>query len=143
MCEQELKQPSDINKLIHADEDYASRDSFLDTRKSHRRRLAPHARIRSQIVPTPSPVCTSAAANPEDSSKTMPERPARAQRWAELLARVFGLDMQKCADCGGPLKIVSAILEPHAIKAILTHLRLPDKPPELAPARIPEQSQFA
>ena len=51
--------------------------------------------------------------------------------------------MQKCVDCGGPFKIIAAILEPHAIKSILTHLKLPDKPPGLAPARIPEQTQFA
>jgi hypothetical protein len=105
--------------------------------------LAPHARIRSQIVPRPSPIGAMAAAGSDDSPEATPQRLARVQRWAELLARVFGLDMQKCTDCGGPLKIVSAILEPHAIRSILTYLGLPDKPPELAPARIPEQTQFA
>jgi hypothetical protein len=59
-----------------------------------------------------------------------------------VLSRVFGIDMSACPDCGGPLKIISAILEPHAIKSILTHLRLPDKPPDLSSARIPEQTQF-
>ncbi len=101
--------------------------------------LAPHAKIRAHIVPQLPPDSESAA----DPPKAAPQRPARAKKWAELLARVFGLDMQKCVDCGGPLKIVSAILEPHAIRSILTHLRLPDKPPELAPALIPEQPQFA
>jgi len=33
--------------------------------------------------------------------------------------------------------IVSAILEPNAIKSILTYLKLPDKPPELALAIVP------
>ena len=78
----------------------------------------------------------------EDPPEAIPQRPTRAQRWAELLARVFGLDMEKCEDCGGPIKIVSAILEPTAIKSILNHLRLPDKPPGLAPPRIPEQFHF-
>ena len=41
------------------------------------------------------------------------------------------------------MKIIAAILEPFAIQNILTYLGLPDKPPELAPAQIPEQSQFA
>ena len=41
------------------------------------------------------------------------------------------------------IEVSSAILEPNAIKSILTYLKLPDKAPELAPARIPEQSQFA
>jgi len=104
--------------------------------------LAPHAKIRAQIVPQPLPVPVRPA-DAADPQKDAPERPARRKRWAELLARVFGLDMQKCVDCGGPLKIVSAILEPRAIEDILTHLRLPDKPPGLAPARIPEQYQFS
>ena len=73
----------------------------------------------------------------------MEPTPPRTKRWAELLARVFGFDMRACPDCGGPLKIIAAILEPHAIQSILTYLRLPDKPPGLAPARIPEQVQFA
>jgi hypothetical protein len=108
-----------------------------------RLRLAPHARIRSQIVPAPSQIATPAAAVPDSPPKTTSQQPGRVQRWAELLARVFGLDMQKCVDCGGPLKIVSAILEPNVIRSILTYLRLPDKPPDLAPAQIPDQAQFS
>jgi hypothetical protein len=38
---------------------------------------------------------------------------------------------------------IPAILEPAAIKAILTYLKIPDKPPDLLSARIPEQTQFA
>ena len=104
--------------------------------------LAPHAKIRSQIVPHPFPVHTPAGAPVEDPPTTPPSRPARAKRWAELLARVFGLDLQACQDCGGPMKIVASILEPTAVRTILTYLGLPDKPPDLAPARIPEQNQF-
>ena len=103
--------------------------------------LAPHAQIRAQIVPQPA--ATGVSASVEDPPKSAPEQSAGAQRWAELLARVFGIDMQKCADCGSPLKIVSAIVEPTAVRTILTYLSLPDKPTALAPARIPEQSQFA
>lgn len=98
--------------------------------------LAPHAKIRSQIVPCPSPV-PSAAPGPADSPTTTPQRPARVKRWAELLARVFGFDLQVCPDCGGSMKIVAALLEPAAVRTILTSLALPDKPPELTPAQIP------
>jgi len=104
--------------------------------------LAPHARIRAQIVPQPS-LANALASKCGKLPETTPARPSRVQRWAELLARVFGLDLKKCAECGGPLKIVSAILEPFAIQSILTYLGLPDKPPELMPAQIPEQHQFA
>jgi hypothetical protein len=103
--------------------------------------LAPHAKIRAQIVPPPMPDAALPVGS-EDPPEAIPQRPTRAQRWAELLARVFGLDMETCEDCGGPIKIVSAILEPTAIKSILNHLRLPDKPPGLAPPRIPEQFHF-
>ena len=83
--------------------------------------LAPHAKIRPKIVPQPVP----APPNPPQT----PPRPKRAKRWAELLARVFGIDMSACPVCRGPLKIIAAILEPHAIKNFLTYLKLPDKPP--------------
>ena len=78
--------------------------------------LAPHARIRSEVVPTPLPVGPSAVVQPEEPPQSTPPPSARAQRWAELLARVFGINVQKCDDCGSPLKIVSAILEPADIR---------------------------
>ena len=105
--------------------------------------LAPHAKMRAQIVPRPFAVQTPAAVIPNAPPKTTSSKSGRVQLWAELLARVFGIDMQNCMDCGGALKIVSAILEPHVIRSILTHLRLPDKPPDVAPARVPEQTQFS
>jgi hypothetical protein len=100
--------------------------------------LAPHAKIRPLIVPKTPPV--SAAAS--DESEIASARPTRPKRWAELLARVFDIDMKNCPDCGGSWKIIAAILEPHAITSILTCLDLPDKPPGIAPARIPTQIDF-
>ena len=55
--------------------------------------------------------------------------------WAKLLARVFGIDVSKCTNCGGRMKIISSIKEPIVIKKILTHLGLSPIPPPLAPAR--------
>jgi len=101
--------------------------------------LAPHARIRAQIVPQPLPKPTPAKA----VALTAPKRPSRAAKWAELLARVFGLDMRTCLSCGGTFKIIAAILNLSAIRDILTHLGLPHKPPGLAPPRFPEQLRFA
>jgi hypothetical protein len=62
--------------------------------------------------------------------------------WAEPLARVFAIDMKHCDHCGGDLKPVAAILEISAIKKILTHLGLPDKPPDIGPARLSPQMSF-
>src|ERR1017187_5270779 len=51
--------------------------------------LAPHARIRSQIVPLPFRIQAPAAAGSKDPPETTAQRSPGAQRWAELLARVF------------------------------------------------------
>jgi C4-type Zn-finger protein len=41
---------------------------------------------------------------------------------AQLLKRVFEIDMEHCPNCGGELKINAAILEAPVIEKILTHL---------------------
>ena len=42
--------------------------------------------------------------------------------WARLLRRVFDIDLEHCAQCGGELKIIAAIEEPAVTVKILTHL---------------------
>lgn len=59
-----------------------------------------------------------------------PRRPARMP-WADLLSRVFLADVRTC-DCGGRLRIVTAILDPDATAAIAAALLLsgtPSPPP--------------
>jgi hypothetical protein len=36
---------------------------------------------------------------------------SKRKTWAELLARVFNIDMKACTECGGDFKIVAAIME--------------------------------
>ena len=55
--------------------------------------------------------------------------------WAKLLKRVFNLDLEHCPNCGGELKVITAILERPAIEKILTHLGLEARAPPRAPAR--------
>ena len=55
--------------------------------------------------------------------------------WAQLLKRVFDIDMEHCPNCGGTLTILAAILDPAAIAKILSHLGLPIRAPPRAPAR--------
>jgi hypothetical protein len=52
-----------------------------------------------------------------------------------LLKRVFDLDLERCPQCGGSLKIIAAIEEPALIERILTHLGLSAQPPPRTPAR--------
>jgi len=54
--------------------------------------------------------------------------------WADLLKRVFDLDLNHCLSCGGQLKIIAAILEQPVIEKILTHPGLRAREPPHAPA---------
>ncbi len=64
--------------------------------------------------------------------------------WAKLLARVFDIDISRCASpgCSGVLKIIAWITEPDVIKKILVHLDIHPHPPIPAPARAPPQAEF-
>jgi hypothetical protein len=110
--------------------------------------LAPHCKIRSQIVPKPE-----VKESPNESDKTenqgqSPESPEptpdkkKRMKWAELLARVFLIDTKTCHECGGEMKIVAAILETEAIESILTHMKQPARPPPIESAKVPIQSRF-
>ena len=56
-------------------------------------------------------------------------------RWAKLLKKVFNSDIEKCIECGGRLRIISAITKTSEIKRILTHLGENPNPPPIAPSK--------
>ena len=69
-----------------------------------------------------------------------------AMRWAQRLKRVFGIDVQTCAGCGGTMRIIACIEDPVVIKAILAHLAGKARPvhaPRLPPGRAPPASAFS
>ena len=72
----------------------------------------------------------------------LPSAPSRLS-WAQLLKRVFEIDMEQCPQCGGTLKIIAAIEHPPVIAKILTHLGLPARAPPRAPARAFDRLQMA
>jgi hypothetical protein len=95
--------------------------------------LAPNAKLRTLVVPQGPPAqaqaATEAAAAAECEVETVQPRPRRIS-WAQLLKRVFDIDMQHCPNCdGGELKIIAAILERPVIEKILSHLGLDPQPP--------------
>jgi hypothetical protein len=57
--------------------------------------------------------------------------------WADLLRRVFALEVLACPDCGGRLRLLATIEERAVVEQILTHLRLPVALPQPSPARTP------
>ena len=62
---------------------------------------------------------------------------------AQLLKRVFTIDMATCPQCGSPLPLLAAIEEPTVIVKILAHLGVPTRAPPRAPARLDEFWQTA
>jgi hypothetical protein len=111
--------------------------------------LAPGARLRARVVPKPpepgegkgtaaTPARASGAAVPAPGVDGASPRVPRARRqypWAELMRRVFALDVLECPRCHGPMKILAAIHPPDTAGAILACLGLPARPLPVAPAR--------
>jgi hypothetical protein len=58
----------------------------------------------------------------------------RNYTWAELMKRVFLVDVLQCSRCSGRMKILAAIHPPDATRKILDCLGLPSRAPPLAPA---------
>ena len=59
------------------------------------------------------------------------------ERWADLLRRVFEIDVLHCGRCGGRLRFVAAIDDPDVVRRILGHLGLPTSLAPPLPARPP------
>jgi hypothetical protein len=51
------------------------------------------------------------------------------------MRRAFGYDLLTCPRCGGKMELLACILDSASIRRTLGHLRLPEDPPSLAPAR--------
>lgn len=76
--------------------------------------FAPHYKYRSLIVPGPKDVLTLNEERLEGEPKNSRSRIHRAQ----LLKRVFGIDVELCHLCQGKTKIIAAIEDPQVIKKI-------------------------
>ena len=97
--------------------------------------LAPHSHLRGAIIPTPR------QQGMDEEEATAPGAPRWS--WAQLLKRVFALDMARCPWCQrGALRIIAALTQREVIQKILRHLKLAVDPPLIAPARL-RQEAFA
>jgi hypothetical protein len=85
-----------------------------------------------------------AALVPPPADPARPPIPRRvAMCWARRLKRVFGIEIDSCARCGGQLRIIASIEDPEFISRILAHRR--ERGAEAAPVsslgpRAPPQS---
>ena len=66
--------------------------------------FAPNSPLRAQVTPAR----RGRRASGTDGSTTPAERRA-AMTWAQRLKRVFNIDIEICADCGGMVKIIASI----------------------------------
>ena len=101
--------------------------------------LAPHAAVRAQIVPGGQEPDAA-----ESSAQGMaPLGPSCGRRsWAQLLRRVFQIDISVCPACGGHMKIIAALTDSDSIRTYLEGVDLPARPPPVAPARPDPQHEF-
>jgi len=97
---------------------------------------AAHARLRDQVVPEPDEL-------PADrcGSEGHQDPAHRSYRlaWADLLKRVFSVDVLICPHCESRLSRIAWILDPVVIRRILEAVGLPGDSPPLAPARSTEE----
>ena len=103
--------------------------------------LAPAAEWRDWIVPGGG----RSRREPRTPSQTMAAaalRPHRA-KWADLLKRVFEIDVLTCPWCGEKRKLIALLTDGAVVRRILEHLGLPTTAPTLAPARAPPEFEFA
>ena len=100
--------------------------------------LAPNAKLRKQVVKygreSDSEPKTKET---EEQENTKPKH----YKWAELMKRVFDLDVLCCPKCSGRLQLISLIEDPPVIKKILKHLGLPTELPTPSPARSPPEPE--
>ena len=61
----------------------------------------------------------------------------RNYSWAELMRRVFEVDVLECPACHGRMRILASIHPPESTRAILECLGLPTRAPPLSPAAVP------
>ena len=109
--------------------------------------LAPCAALRRMVVPQCAldgqrdqnrhPGCSNKGGNfPDGSGNSERKGQSRPRNysWAELMKRVWSLDVLQCDRCGGRMRIVCANHPSAAVKSILECLGLPSRPPPIAPA---------
>ncbi len=70
------------------------------------------------------------------------KRPQHRYLMAELMRRVFGLEVLRCSVCRRKRSLMSVILNRTVIVRVLSHLGFDSDPPTIQPARAPPQIEF-
>jgi len=91
--------------------------------------LSPNSKSRATIVP-----------KPKTQEQSQPNH--KRYSWANLLKRVFKVDVLKCPNCNSKMRIVSKLMDRNVTKPFLEAVKMPSEPPTQAPARGPPQMSF-
>ncbi|MDP1832455.1 MAG: transposase [Geothrix sp.] len=94
--------------------------------------LAPNARLRKQVVPEPpedadQDPCGHSVAYAETRNGRTIRR--RWVPWAQLLLRVFAVDVMACPRCDSRMQRIAVIQQPRVIAAMLDCLSRKEQPP--------------
>jgi hypothetical protein len=95
--------------------------------------FAPAARLRSKSVGRLNPHLASAMGHKVPGTKE--GRGRRNLLWAELMSRVYGINVLTCPECGGESRVIACIEDPAVIRKILRYLGLPIQGATLHPSR--------
>jgi len=79
--------------------------------------FAPRSKYRALVTPAK----RGGKKTQTGDSQTPAERRA-SMTWAQRLKRVFNIDIERCSECGGAVKVIASIEDPTVIKKILAHL---------------------
>ena len=84
--------------------------------------FAPHSKLRAAVTPALGGAGSKGQGADQETDKPITPRHV-AMTWAQRLKRVFGIEINTCARCGGKLKVIASIEEPEVIGKILAHLQ--------------------
>jgi hypothetical protein len=96
-----------------------------------RARILPPSRVPAPGQQLPLDLDRAGAANDGDAAKSAAS--PRRLGWANLLARVFAVDVTICRKCGGRMRILDVVRDPDDIARILHGARAPPRPPRPHP----------
>src|SRR5437867_1237932 len=101
--------------------------------------LASAAKQRASVLPSSPPAEPCGHRNTAEEQNPGP----RNYTWAQLMARVFALEVLECPRCRSRMRILAAIEDPVVARKILDSLGLPSRAPPVAPARHNRQDELA
>jgi hypothetical protein len=91
--------------------------------------LASAAKNRSKVIPS------TENTTPPKTGKGLARGRKRYIPWAELLKKIFAIDVMKCSKCGAKLAIDGVVEDYKSIRLILECMGKSADPPTIAPAR--------